>query len=265
MIETLFTLLEATIIGHDTYKCLSSIKSGKQVDEHLQQLATEMKDLKLHVERLSDTLLYAVNLDGAKAVQQSNPQYINDLREVRQMLEPIQQNFQEPLLASAMIADEPPADITKQLRQKLIFLAPLKFITYPAEKRDWVPMLFQDRGEYWIGWQSPAVLSELGYDYYANWQPNQNQLPPGQQGIGRILIENGQIQEQSNTPAETVKKRSDDKVAQASSTSKKSAAEKSRDSKIFRDNLQDGGEGPEMVWIPAGTFKMGDIQGTGSG
>ncbi|MDM8564405.1 SUMF1/EgtB/PvdO family nonheme iron enzyme [Candidatus Halobeggiatoa sp. HSG11] len=33
--------------------------------------------------------------------------------------------------------------------------------------------------------------------------------------------------------------------------------------KIFCDSLQDGTEGPEMVIIPAGKFRMGDIQGTG--
>lgn len=31
----------------------------------------------------------------------------------------------------------------------------------------------------------------------------------------------------------------------------------------FRDTLQDGSLGPEMVWVPAGTFRMGDIQGGG--
>ncbi|MDM8559371.1 SUMF1/EgtB/PvdO family nonheme iron enzyme [Candidatus Parabeggiatoa sp. HSG14] len=33
--------------------------------------------------------------------------------------------------------------------------------------------------------------------------------------------------------------------------------------KVFRDRLKDGSKGPEMVWIPAGTFRMGDIQGGG--
>ena len=32
---------------------------------------------------------------------------------------------------------------------------------------------------------------------------------------------------------------------------------------VFRDKLKDGSQGPEMVVVPAGTFKMGDIQGTG--
>ena len=33
---------------------------------------------------------------------------------------------------------------------------------------------------------------------------------------------------------------------------------------VFRDTLRDGGKGPEMVVIPAGRFRMGDIQGGGS-
>ncbi len=33
--------------------------------------------------------------------------------------------------------------------------------------------------------------------------------------------------------------------------------------KVFRDRLKDGTEGPEMVVIPAGRFRMGDIQGGG--
>ncbi|TGO01969.1 hypothetical protein PN36_32970 [Candidatus Thiomargarita nelsonii] len=32
---------------------------------------------------------------------------------------------------------------------------------------------------------------------------------------------------------------------------------------MFQDTLQDASIGPEMVWIPAGTFRMGDIQGDG--
>ncbi len=33
--------------------------------------------------------------------------------------------------------------------------------------------------------------------------------------------------------------------------------------KVFRDRLQDGSFGPEMVGIPAGSFRMGDLQGGG--
>ncbi|EDN69562.1 Protein of unknown function DUF323 [Beggiatoa sp. PS] len=33
---------------------------------------------------------------------------------------------------------------------------------------------------------------------------------------------------------------------------------------VFRDHLTEGSLGPKMVWIPAGRFRMGDIQGIGS-
>lgn len=36
------------------------------------------------------------------------------------------------------------------------------------------------------------------------------------------------------------------------------------DDKIFQDNLRDGGLAPKMVFIPAGRFRMGDIQGKGA-
>ncbi|OAD24096.1 protein containing Sulphatase-modifying factor [Candidatus Thiomargarita nelsonii] len=32
---------------------------------------------------------------------------------------------------------------------------------------------------------------------------------------------------------------------------------------VFRDSLKNGGKGPEMVIMPAGQFRMGDVQGTG--
>jgi len=40
-------------------------------------------------------------------------------------------------------------------------------------------------------------------------------------------------------------------------------ARRKKTSKVFRDSLSSGGKGPEMVRIPAGSFKMGDIQGGG--
>jgi len=41
-------------------------------------------------------------------------------------------------------------------------------------------------------------------------------------------------------------------------------AESSVNKKVFRDRLKDGSLGPEMVWIPAGSFRMGDLQGGGN-
>jgi formylglycine-generating enzyme required for sulfatase activity len=38
---------------------------------------------------------------------------------------------------------------------------------------------------------------------------------------------------------------------------------KPKPGKVFRDRLRDGSFGPQMVWIPAGYFTMGDIQANG--
>ncbi len=38
---------------------------------------------------------------------------------------------------------------------------------------------------------------------------------------------------------------------------------KPRHGKVFQDRLKDGSLGPKMVWIKAGSFRMGDIQGGG--
>jgi hypothetical protein len=40
-------------------------------------------------------------------------------------------------------------------------------------------------------------------------------------------------------------------------------ADKNVVQQVFRDPLKDGGFGPEMVWLSAGRFQMGDIQGIG--
>ena len=49
-------------------------------------------------------------------------------------------------------------------------------------------------------------------------------------------------------------------TAQKKSSKTTSAAS---DKKVFRNDLKSGSVGPEMVWIPAGKFKMGDIQNNG--
>ena len=40
-------------------------------------------------------------------------------------------------------------------------------------------------------------------------------------------------------------------------------AEKENKGRVFRDTLKDGGEGPEMVVLPTGRFRMGDLSGYG--
>jgi hypothetical protein len=199
MLETALSIWEIASRTHDTYKCLSSLVFGNKQEQYLQQIAADMTDLKVHIERLSDTMLYAVNLEGVRAAKQENQNYINDLREIRQLLEPIQQALQQPLLASAMVTAPPAGEEFKPPRHALTYISPLEYVTIPLiDNWDGVPVLFKEQDRYFVGWQSPGRLSkQLGCEYHAQWQSNRNELPPQQRGEGRIIIEKGEIQERS--------------------------------------------------------------------
>jgi len=267
MIETALSIWERATSAQDTYKCLSSLIFGDRQEQYLQQIATDMQDLKVHIERLSDTMLYAVNLEGVRVLGQQEQRYINDLREIRQLLEPIQQALQQPLLASAMVVAPPAGDELKPPRHALTYISPLEYVTVPLiDNWDGVPVLFQEQGSHFVGWQSPERLSKrLGCEYHAQWQTNSNELPPQQRGEGRIIIEKAEIAERSLKEPQK-----EDKIAE------RSLKEPQKEDKIpepsskggtvleiFQDTLKDGSKGPKMVWIPAGKFRMGDIQSTG--
>ena len=199
MLETALSIWEIESKTHETYKCLSSLVFGNKQEQYLQQIATDMTDLKVHIERLSDTILYAVNLEGVRAAGQENQSYINNLRKIRQLLEPIQQALQQPLFASAMVAAPPAGEEFKVPRHVLSYISSLEDVTIPLiDNWDGVPMLFKEQDRYFVGWQLPALLSkELGCEYHAQWQANCNELPPKQRGEGRIIIEKGEIQARS--------------------------------------------------------------------
>jgi formylglycine-generating enzyme required for sulfatase activity len=240
MIDTAIGLIEGVVKAHDIYKGITNLVFGDKKEEYLQQIAADMKDMKVHIERLSDTILYAVNLDGVRACKQKEQQYVKDLREIRELLEPMQRALNKPLLTSALISAPMRALSHPSLRLKDISL--LRIPVIPVVNYPWVPMLFEEDGEYWIGWQTPEYFSqELGCESQQKWQPNQNVMSfRNPVDIATLFI-----------PPTELKKE------------KKVERDDSGEGKVFRDRLKDGGDGPEMVWIPAGRFQMGDIQGTG--
>jgi formylglycine-generating enzyme required for sulfatase activity len=181
MLESAIGLIEGVVKAHELYKGITSIIIGDKKEQYLQQIATDMKDMKVHIERLSDTILYAVNLDGVRACKEKEQQYVKDLRQIRELLEPMQRALNQPLLTSALISAPMPALSHPRLRLKDI--STLKMPIIPVVDYPWVPVLFEDDdaswgGKYWIGWQTPEYLSqELGCEYQKHWQPNQNVMP----------------------------------------------------------------------------------------
>jgi formylglycine-generating enzyme required for sulfatase activity len=235
MIDTAIGLIEGVVKAHDIYKGITNLVFGDKKEEYLQQIAADMKDMKVHIERLSDTILYAVNLDGVRACKQKEQQYVKDLRQIRELLEPMQRALNKPLLTSALISAPMRALSHPSLRLKDISL--LRIPVIPVVNYPWVPMLFEEDGEYWIGWQTPEYFSqELGCESQQKWQPNQNVMSKSNPvDIATLFI-----------PPTELKKE------------KKVERDDSGEGKVFHDRLKDGGDGPEMVWIPAGRFRMGD-------
>ena len=236
---------EAASTARDVCKSFSSLVFGDKQELLLQEIADDMKGLNIHIERLSETILYAVNLDGVQVEKQS---YVNDLREIRQLLEPLQQAMQQPLLSAAVI-NHPNKNLPPS-RQVLTLCSPLEYVTIPViENWDGVPIIFQENNQYFVGWESPARLSQkLGYKYQTTWQPNENKMPKTE---NKIVIEDGESftapKELSDTEFnfEIVTVNAKGKIIDRYKRTAKQQIETVNDINL------------EMVYIPSGKFMMG--------
>ncbi|MEN8219905.1 MAG: formylglycine-generating enzyme family protein [Pseudomonadota bacterium] len=165
MIESFMTIY----VGDNVSKRINSLTFGYKKEKYLQQMAANTQ-----IERLSDNILYAGNFDGVVTIGKKH--YIKDLQEIRQLLEPIQMALKQPILSSALIWAPQPIN-SREPGQILKDITPLKDIPEIVDD-DWVPVLFEEEGKYYVGWQPPAYLSQqLKCNYLPQWQANHNKLP----------------------------------------------------------------------------------------
>ncbi len=104
-------------------------------------------------------------------------------------------------------------------------------------------------------------------------KPNPAKRPNIEEVITRLSNLLEKIKKPPAQPAELAKRQAEEQrkaqqKAQQAELAKRQAEEarkrnEQKPGTVFRDRLKDGSEGPEMVWIPAGRFRMGDIRGTG--
>jgi hypothetical protein len=147
-------------------------------------MAADMKGMKTAIEHLSDNILYAGNFDGVRST--GDQHYINDYRQIRQLLDPIQTALKKPILSSALISAPPPIELGDP-RQFLYDITPIERMPEIVDD-DWVPVLFKEGDIYYVGWKPPTDLSQqLGCYYLPQWQPNHNQLP------GKNLVSIGKL------------------------------------------------------------------------
>ncbi len=210
--------MEGANLVNDTYKLVHNLVCGNKQEEYLKQIASDTRDMQIHIERLSDKILYAANMDSVRAAELKKTKYVDDLKQVSDILLPLQQALDEPILSSAVIFS--PQQIQSP-SSVLEMISELKYLIIPEPIYEGeIPVVFLENGIYYVGWQQTSVVSQkLGCHTLSKWQANQNELPESNPVDINTLLQGKET---------------------------------------FRDNLKDGSKGPEMVWIPAGKFNMGD-------
>ncbi|MEA2013774.1 MAG: hypothetical protein U9N38_00460 [Thermodesulfobacteriota bacterium] len=160
MIEGLLSLLGTASDGLGLFSGITSLIRGKQTREHLNRIEASLTGISLHVERLADRILYVTNMPAVRDLAKSRQDCVGDLTQTRHFLQPVQQSLGDDLLASSIIATPPklaraigndPFDLLMDTR-------PIHRATYHPNM---VPLMFQDGGQLYLGWQSRNGLENM--------------------------------------------------------------------------------------------------------
>ena len=185
MIEYLggiISLLSDINTVHDTYTKISGIFSGGKNDitRVLDKLNQTNEQILSSIERLSDNIWYAPNLEAVQNRQKPNQKNISNLREVRASLEYLQKELNTDILSSAIIStpDKMQEAFNKSPWEVLIEIRPVSLTSKPNNP-DLVPILFEYGDIQYIGWQTKGVLPMM-FDCQYNdiWVPNNLSIQP---------------------------------------------------------------------------------------
>jgi len=175
MWETLIAIASGTNVLFDLYRNVSSIKpTENQSDRYLDQITSELSRLNIGVERLSEHILYVPTVQGVKDTTRRYQNQVQDLREVRAYLDPIQQAFSQNIISSGMIAT--PEKLHQAMKKSpwdvLVNIRPVRYAE-PSSDLSMVPVLFQDDGITYCGFQKRGILPIMfNCEYDELWLPH---------------------------------------------------------------------------------------------
>lgn len=190
------SLLRDANTVHDGYKKASGIMHGTDTEKLMNcmeqmrndnaQHNTQIADSLKHFERLSEHILYAPNLGAIKDNNVSRQRQVDDLRQIRESLDPLQKALGGDLLSSAVIWT--PEKMQQAFDQDpwkvLIDVRPVARASKPNNP-DMVPFIFEDAGTQYIGWQIKGVLPMMfGCEYNEIWTPLSSNSGSGAGGYG---------------------------------------------------------------------------------
>ncbi len=142
--------------------------------QHFEQVVSHLGGIKAGLERLSDSILYAPNLHVVQDVQQTQQRRVDDLRTVRERLDPVQRALGSEILSSAIILTP---EIMQQALAKnpwevLCEVRPVDFFEAHKLPPEAVPVLFEHQGVRYMGWQMRGTLPILfNCRYEELWLP----------------------------------------------------------------------------------------------
>ena len=177
-IGTVISLMRDANTLRDSYKMVSGILQGSDTDkiiQRLDQMNQGHNKLSSSIERLSDRILYASDSEAIRDNSLSRQQRVNNLRQQREALDPVQKALGGELLSSAMIwtPEKMQQAFNKNPWEVLFEIRPVSHASQPNNP-DLIPFLFHQGGTQYIGWQLKGVLPMMfGCEVNEIWTPSQ--------------------------------------------------------------------------------------------
>jgi hypothetical protein len=153
--QWILTLLDGLARGLGLYRNVTSIIRGDPVGTYLERIASG-------VEKISNNLYYAPNMEAVKNVGEGRQAYVRDTRVALKHLQRLQREIPGPLLATSITSTP------LKLRQFLV-ADPSQVLDSITPLPEWkphlnpnmVPVLFTLQSRYYVGWQLRGVLPIL--------------------------------------------------------------------------------------------------------
>jgi formylglycine-generating enzyme required for sulfatase activity len=239
MLETFLSLGSGINTAIELYKNVTGLFKGDEKAQCLEQMNQHLGNISSHIERLSDKILYAPNMQVVSDVTKTRQQKVEDLRETRACLEPVQRALGDEILSSAMILT--PSKMRNAMAanpwEVLDNICPLNRVR-PHPNINMVPVLFEDSGVPYIGWQlrrTLPILFDCQFDEL--WTPSS--------GSEKLWTPSSSGEE---FEFEVVTVNAKGKITQR------------RQHKATQQTEWFNGVSLERVYIPGGSFKMGSTK-----
>lgn len=147
------------------YSMISSIYFNKKIEEFKKIVS----NIKTEKQMLSEHLIYLPNIEEIKSIDPRYQKLTNDKYEIKNNLESLRDILRSAILSSAAksIPNKIRQILRKDPKELLLDVSPVaNGLTSPINKENMVPILFEENGKYYIGWQLYGVLPYLfGFEF----------------------------------------------------------------------------------------------------